>query len=99
MTDDIHEAFDAWIYSVDKRRDANGWEPLTARDVQMLREGYMEAAIALRADIEKLRVRCAELYEANNQRNAAHLVTIQERDALRIEIKMLRALLGKDGDV
>lgn len=46
MSDNIREAFDAWISSVDKRRDANGWEPLTARDVNMLREGYMEAALA-----------------------------------------------------
>lgn len=46
MSDKIREAFDAWIASVDKRRDANGWEPLTARDVNMLREGYMGAAFA-----------------------------------------------------
>lgn len=46
MSDKIREAFDAWIASVDKRRDANGWQPLTARDVNMLREGYMEAALA-----------------------------------------------------
>lgn len=46
MSDKIRKAFEAWIASVDKRRDANGREPLTARDVNMLREGYMEAAIA-----------------------------------------------------
>lgn len=46
MSDKIRKAFEAWIASVDKRRDANGWEPLTARDVNMLRNGYMEAALA-----------------------------------------------------
>lgn len=46
MSDKISEDFDAWLVSVEKNRAANGWLPLTAQDRRMLREGYMEAALA-----------------------------------------------------
>ena len=39
---------------------------------------------------DQLRVRCAELYESSNQRNAAHVATIKERDALRADVNALR---------
>lgn len=39
---------------------------------------------------DALRARCAELYEANNQCNAAHTQTLKERDALRAEVERLQ---------
>ena len=61
---------------------------MSANELALLRLGYRDAC----AERDQLRVRCAELYEASNQRNAAHVATIQERDALRAEVEALREI-------
>ena len=48
-------AFSAWIASVDRRRDADGFVPLTGREVNQMRAAYFVAYDTLHTENERLR--------------------------------------------